>query len=109
MGPLTKGHQTEVRPFSKNESKMRLRSGCGSQAVALKVTLNVWGRERKSKWTEESEARSSQRVQKGSGTVECVSGKRAHVSPRSYLPSVSASTMSAARCTVLSRSWRAGR
>lgn len=57
-----------------------------------------------------SEARSSQRVRKGSGTVECVSRKRAHVSPHSYLRSVSARAMRAARCTVLiTRSWRAGR
>lgn len=48
-GTIDKETSNRVRvSFSKNESKMRMRSGCGSQAMTLKAALNVWGRGRKS-------------------------------------------------------------
>lgn len=52
-GTIDKGAPNRVRvSFSKNESKMWMRSGCGSQAMALKAALNVWGRGRKSVYSE---------------------------------------------------------
>lgn len=51
-GTIDKGASNRVRPFPKNESKMLIRLGCGSQAVALKAALNVWGRGRKSVYSE---------------------------------------------------------
>lgn len=51
-GTIDKGASNRVRPFSKNESKMRMRLGSGSQAMALKAALNVWGRGRKSVYSE---------------------------------------------------------